>query len=912
MKLNMSTKGTAFELEVEQILRLRGYTVVRNNLIGGTQIDLTATKSDPLENLCFIVECTDRHEPLGVDIVKQKTAILLALKSSNVLYRLMIVTRKGFTAEAKAFAASQPTLLLLTLNELENLLLDFSPYADWYTHNFSRSNGMFKEPALALNYVALSARGEKDGEVFLSLEKRVLEWLQEDKSNLLLLLGEYGSGKTSFSRHFTFELLNQKYKLALNQRITPLLINLKDVRSRFDIRQLIVETLSSQYGVSISSFAAFERACGTENILLVLDGFDEMCDRSDRDIIVDAFNQIYLFAALNSKILLTCRSNFFRSHSDVIEVLKEFSISIPLPSEGEALEIPFKHQATLLYVDKLSQSQILEFIKKRFGNRADEVFRTIKEVHDLSDLSTRPVLLDMIITTLPDLQKDSRRINSAALYEHYTAKWTNRDQWRASLSGSVKAAFCEAFAWSMHSASRVNISYADLEKLLTDTFSEFANDQMELSKFKNDIQTCSFLVRAGGSDVFQFAHKSFLEFFVARKLARQFLDGLSLVVKPVVPSLSSPSQSFSREDSHVVNSHYYPRDYPARHYSFALTSLRESMARMSVGTVGTGPFADALLYTMPFRGQIRARWSAVAEKGNLIPHLESSIKDSVKDIWAGPKIVGISEEIATFALEVLENSGTKLEELIGKLKDSDTRRIFADVLRLGKPKEWLLNEAEFFRNYVLKPESDQLVKVAVAVAFSRVPRHVTLDLILNSKKSLGEDGWSYLLFELAMAPSDFSKLFQVLFKSDDVRSLDQIICLYGLSKTISDDDSEKLVAEKAANWIASEEAEHFELVVNLCTSLPDGFRERVLLRVFDRVTDRRKRTMLVEALGVGNEDWKRFRALAASEKSPTIRDALSEIEQFIRDRKSRSENLRRNEVSGPRRLRETLWARMGK
>jgi hypothetical protein len=164
------SQGATFEQEVERILSLKGYKVTRNNLINGTQIDLHASRNDPLENVSLVVECADRDAAIGVDLVKEKSAVLLSLQGLKTLYRLMFVARNGFTAEAKAFADAHPNISLLTLDALENLLVDLTPYANWYIHNYERSLGVFKDGELYANYIDLSARDEK-GALIKSLGK---------------------------------------------------------------------------------------------------------------------------------------------------------------------------------------------------------------------------------------------------------------------------------------------------------------------------------------------------------------------------------------------------------------------------------------------------------------------------------------------------------------------------------------------------------------------------------------------------------------------------------------------------------------------------------------------------------------------------------------------------------------------
>ncbi len=397
-------KGTNFEKEVQDVLRLKGYAVARNELISGTQIDLVAHREDALDNVCLIVECTDRQGPVGVDLVKEKSAVLLALAGGRHLYRLLMVARNGFTAEAKAFAEPQANVALMTLDDLENQLVDFGPYVRWYVENYEQSAGIFREGRLFEHYVELKARDDGD-KLYESLTDAVTSWLGERSANLLFLLGEYGAGKTSFARQLTYRLLKDRFDSPGGHRCLPILVNLRNCRRGFDIRQLITDTLVNLYGVALPSFMAFERVSARGDIFLVLDGFDEMAESTTKQALVDCFGQIYLLAHLNVRTVVTCRTNFFKNHSDIVELFRTYSIRLAEEDEGgvPATEVTFSGTAKILFVEKLDDRQIGTYVRKRLGAEAGIALDTIRGIHDLSDLSTRPVLLDMILSTLPDL-----------------------------------------------------------------------------------------------------------------------------------------------------------------------------------------------------------------------------------------------------------------------------------------------------------------------------------------------------------------------------------------------------------------------------------------------------------------------------------------------------------------------------
>ena len=81
----------------------------------------------------------------------------------------------------------------------------------------------------------------------------------------------------------------------------------------------------------------------------------------------------------------------------------------------------------------------------------------------------------MIVSTLPELQKAKRRINSAALYEHYTSRWTTRDQWRVTMPPKIRQTFCETLSWAMHCSNVTEIPFTLHEEAMNNAVKEGAD-----------------------------------------------------------------------------------------------------------------------------------------------------------------------------------------------------------------------------------------------------------------------------------------------------------------------------------------------------------------------------------------------------------------------------------------------------
>ena len=61
-------------------------------------------------------------------------------------------------------------------------------------------------------------------------------------------------------------------------------------------------------------------------------------------------------------------------------------------------------------------------LRARFPERWQQRWEQIQRVYNLPDLARRPVLLDMIARTLPQL-KSGETLNAARLYQVYTDLW---------------------------------------------------------------------------------------------------------------------------------------------------------------------------------------------------------------------------------------------------------------------------------------------------------------------------------------------------------------------------------------------------------------------------------------------------------------------------------------------------------
>jgi len=859
-----SAQGSAFETEVSHLLRLMGYQVARNQLLAGTQTDLLATKPDRLSNVALIVECTDRAVAVGVPLVKEKAAVLLSYKDPRYIFRLLFVSRSGFTAEAHAYARENPQILLMTPDDLERELIDFTPYADWYVAGYEASTGMFAEGRLFGNYVELTGRDD-DGTLVPSLTDHLLRWLGNPEEHLLFILGEFGSGKTSVCRHFVYESLVRRARPEQGPLPPlPLLVNLREFReSGLNLPQVIGATLTHTYGVVIPSFLAVERLASTGRLLLVLDGFDEMADKADRKTLIDCLGQIHLLAALQTKIVLTCRSNFFQSHTDIVELFRQIAVELPAEDESQPpMRVSLERRGRTLHVERLNPQQIEQFVRNRAGDEADAILQKIRTVHDLTDLSTRPVLLDMIVSTIPQLAASKRTLNSAALYDHYTDRWTSRDNWRVAMPLEFRRQFCDSLGWHMQLAFREEIDFPLLERLMTETLDKIADSEEELERFKNDIQTCSFLSRSGSGDSFRFAHKSFREFFVART-----------VIEHIARDLPMPLSERRRREEEEKSFRFLGTGFRIRHYGASRPSLY-------MGAIE--PLRLRFRFSEP-----KWRKGGAEVKETLRKHLEVRMRNLLNDGWpAGDRELVMTPEIATFAVEHALNQGYVLADMVRAAKTPELMALLSEILTKTLEIGVFRAEAEAMKR-AIRTQDGNWLRVTLSSALCRVPDVLDAESFIQFRKLLPAEGWTQCLLLLAdNASPEALSLLRACSALEDLFAVDRLICSRADPQAAQEATIEALVA-------SDNEADQM-LVVQLCqdSAVDVATGIRLLSRLLKRTTIKAVKSAVVEALrGAPTQDaWKMLRTIAQSETDPATRKQLFDAEREARNTASRERN----------------------
>lgn len=506
-------KGRKFEDDVAELYRLQGAEVAQNIEICNKKVDILATFSYPVRHR-VIVECKDESRAVDANTrVMQFHGLLTSARKADEADSAEIITRVPWGDAARGYAKREK-IGLFTYAEKIASLIDFTRYLKELVSKFEdRDPARPSEPALGKYYVDLSAVRYVKGieEKIEVIDTYVNKWLgSTDTQQHLAIFGEYGAGKSTFCQKLAHDLAASFLKDPNSSRI-PILLNLREFIGKLDIEAYITSFLDRECKVSNPKIDLFRAMNDAGIFLLIFDGLDEMAVKVDADTLESNLMEIdKLASSPNGKVILTSRPEYFVSAKEEREAV---SPAINPLASRKARYDPIK-------ILPWDEKQVENFLRKRVplvegANKSWKYYSDrIKSIRSLSDLSQRPVLLDMIVKTLPVLIASNLPINRPNLYATYLDGEIKRQRIqkrRTLLIGREdRLSLLRQMAASVYSGDISVINFADARNLIEEKINP---PKYELEAHTRDFLTNSFLTRKG--DEYHFSHKSIMEYLVA-------------------------------------------------------------------------------------------------------------------------------------------------------------------------------------------------------------------------------------------------------------------------------------------------------------------------------------------------------------------------------------------------------------
>jgi hypothetical protein len=501
-------KGTELEERVAAAYLLLGADPVQRNLrLAGHQVDVyVEVRGADGFSTRIGLECKNYARPLGVNELSGAAQKLSHLRHSGHIDLSIIVSANGFTPEALT-AAKALGVRTTTLADLLRRVEDFSDYLNRALRDYEAT----RLHILDL-YRSLRCRDES-GQDLGYIDKYVPDFFSTG-GRFITLLGDYGTGKTTFAQRYFWEASIAYLTDPLSSRI-PVFVPLKRYRKEVNIRSLLMDLLLHEYGIRIRDYSAFLDMNRRGRLLIILDAFDEMATGAEEAEILSNFRELRSLVVDRACVLLTCRTHYFKDEDQIRKVHTGTS----LYRELEGGEQPYK----LCFLDPFARDDVVTLVHKYEPNRASEYLSVIDSTYNLQELSRHPILLDMILTTVPEVLKGSTLVTPADLYHTYTGFWLDRDDWRTRMSHEQREFFMKELALYFQFTGITEIGFRDLPRYIRQKFPGLRTFR-DLDYFEADVRTCTFLVR-DRRGYYTFAHRSFAEYFAARSILDHLLAG---------------------------------------------------------------------------------------------------------------------------------------------------------------------------------------------------------------------------------------------------------------------------------------------------------------------------------------------------------------------------------------------------
>ena len=344
--------------------------------------------------------------------------------------------------------------------------------------------------------------------------QQILEWLGTDGPRFVLVLGDFGTGKT-FLLH---ALADQIPRM---RGLVPVLVTMRDLEKGRTLDELLAQHMN-RYDEDPFHMASFRYLLRRGRVALLFDGFDELALRTSFERVPHHFATLRQAAEGVAKVVVTSRHQYFATDSAVRTALGQ--------------EITDLAGSRIIKLFPLDPGQRRDMVVSAFGGdvaEADRFLDILGRVRGLLGLAANARMLGFLIRWFRDgvLTEDTiigadgtEPMSRGKLYELLLTRWLEHELRRQSAAGSYLALDVEQrfaalgeLAQRLWDAGERSIHPAELGEL-ADKVADLAALDMRRGEVAHAVASSTVLVRRA-DDEFAFIHQSVLEWFVAWRAA---------------------------------------------------------------------------------------------------------------------------------------------------------------------------------------------------------------------------------------------------------------------------------------------------------------------------------------------------------------------------------------------------------
>ncbi|MFI0349564.1 TIR domain-containing protein [Actinomadura sp. 9N407] len=344
----------------------------------------------------------------------------------------------------------------------------------------------------------------------------MLRLLAADHGRFLLLLGDFGRGKT-----FALRELARRIPTEL-PHVIPILIELRALDKAHSVDGLVAAHLAN-HGEELIDLKAFHYMLRQGRIVLLFDGFDELVTRVTYDRAADHLDTLLQAAQDKAKIVVASRTQHFKSQAQVLTAMGEKVGVLP--------------HRRVLGLEEFTQAQVRSYLVGRYdGNveAAEERLRTLTGIQELLGLTSNPRMLSFIAELPEDrlraVAQARATVSPADLYREILSSWLAYEAERVRHAGGPSGLTTDDM-WEAVGTLALRLWESDEQFLrlaeladVAGTLSGLAEGRLSPHQVTHAMGAGSLLVRTE-EGLFGFIHASVMEWLVARHIAREFEAG---------------------------------------------------------------------------------------------------------------------------------------------------------------------------------------------------------------------------------------------------------------------------------------------------------------------------------------------------------------------------------------------------
>lgn len=343
----------------------------------------------------------------------------------------------------------------------------------------------------------------------------VQDWLSDRSRAFILLLGGYGTGKTTFCRWLTLQCA-ASYNMPHPHKYVPIFVRLRAYREAIGAGTLLKAHCDS---VGLPAHV-FDQLAAEGRLLVVLDGFDEGAMFKPKGLELAQIMNITKTLGASCKVIVSSRTSYFVDREAELQLLAAAVRGANI--EADELVSPAAFGVTV-HLEPWTRLQVSRYLRKRLSPEDYEKFKELPFTSQLRGVASRPILLDFLCRQWREFagRPDLAEID---IYQTFVETWLARELWRSVRAEDV-VVFLEGLAMQMLIKGQQTMPYKELSAEIQWQVERNILTHLGFDHWDELVRTSTFLDR-DADDNFLFTHFSFYEYFCARAIARDFPKGL--------------------------------------------------------------------------------------------------------------------------------------------------------------------------------------------------------------------------------------------------------------------------------------------------------------------------------------------------------------------------------------------------